>query len=251
MELMDSNSDNKRDNREYPDYTEDLNQEEARSLSDIEKTIGKLLKPLRNIYECIDPSAKYGRQVPDKLPESVLYDNFKNSGEIKYTPESREIRIIKSPHLNIIHHFGVKIKNGHVVGLGLCREFNHPLTGKKIRYFTEKLLKLPKSIANLKYLEILDLTGNDIVIFTDTFKNLINLKALFLSANNIDTLPQTLLNMPKLEILDVSDNNIFRFPHWFSALPKLKFLNISRNPIANAPEDEITYNLGPVVYLGI
>ncbi|MHA1230239.1 MAG: leucine-rich repeat domain-containing protein [Candidatus Helarchaeota archaeon] len=82
--------------------------------------------------------------------------------------------------------FGVLIKEGKIIGLGL---------------YNQAIEKLPESIGNLKSLELLSLSDNLITKLPDSFSQLINLKELILKSNKLTTLPKSFANLKLLQHL--------------------------------------------------
>ena len=127
------------------------------------------------------------------------------------------------------HNLGYVVKNGHIIALGLSRWYIDNNTNKQVNNFNKIIYKLPKSLKNLNHLKILDLSGNDLIIFSHTFEGLHSLQTLILSNNNIDALPETLINMKNLKVLDLGFNSMVTLPGWFGKLKSLEFLDLSQN----------------------
>lgn len=115
---------------------------------------------------------------------------------------------------------------------------------------------LPKSIYQLKKLEVLPLGGNKgLMEIDEAIQELSNLKHLGLGGTNITTLPESLGKLKKLELLNLNDTKIKEIPvaikglesltqlsligtrlstlpEWLNDLPSLKYLNLRYCPNA-------------------
>lgn len=118
------------------------------------------------------------------------------------------------------HVPGVKIDDDNVIGLNL----HH--CGLKI---------LPKSIGNLKSLQILYLQGNDLVKIPESIGNLTQLSELNLSYNEIKTLPKSIGNLISIQTFKLKGNQLEFLPDSVGNLKSLKILDVSRNQLITLP----------------
>ncbi len=124
------------------------------------------------------------------------------------------------------------------------------------------LLEIPIGLLNLKNLDHLDLSNNNINFISndiskleklkhlELYKNkltkipkwifeLKNLERLELSNNNISSISDEISKLTKLAILDLNYNNLNSFPNWIYKLKNLISLNLSNNNI-NIISNEIS-----------
>ena len=94
---------------------------------------------------------------------------------------------------------------------------------------------IPNSIGNLKFLETLNFSCNNLFELPIEFKNLTNLKSLDLSWNEFKEIPDELINLHSLQELNISNNFITEVPEWISTLENLVYLNIKGNEIKYIP----------------
>ncbi|VAW14711.1 hypothetical protein MNBD_BACTEROID03-1347 [hydrothermal vent metagenome] len=122
--------------------------------------------------------------------------------------------------------YGVDIKDGHVVGIGL---YDNNLKGN-----------IPASIKNLTKLEVLDLAFNSLgAELPEELTKLSHLKVLKLEMNNLKgKLPANLTSMVNLEELILFNNQLEgNIPESIGSISKLKILNLSSNFLTgNLPE---------------
>gem|GEM_PF-1736733 len=88
---------------------------------------------------------------------------------------------------------------------------------------------------NLKKIEYIDLSGNQIKALPRSFGSMKKLKTLDLSDNIIETIPVSLTGLTKLKELDLSGNRISVIPNQIKRLRRLKILNLEGNKLS---EDE-------------
>ncbi|GLT26533.1 hypothetical protein SLA2020_015920 [Shorea laevis] len=95
---------------------------------------------------------------------------------------------------------------------------------------------IPEWICEMDYLEILDLSHNNLIekipnCLPKSLSEGCGLRNLNLHGNQMDgILPRSLVNCRMLEVLDVGNNNIEdTFPHWLESLPNLQVLVLRSN----------------------
>jgi hypothetical protein len=116
---------------------------------------------------------------------------------------------------------GLIIRRGHVyaVGLGTC-----------------KLKALPENFGNLRLLEELWLSGNELESLPDSFQELTALHKLYLRHNKFSSLPQWFGNQKLLEILYISYNDLTFLPESIGNLSNLKQLYVNDNKLKYIPD---------------
>lgn len=116
---------------------------------------------------------------------------------------------------------------------------------------------LPESFCNLKKLEHLDFTRNDLGAgykgldaLPECFGNLTNLQTLTFYYNSLEGIPNTFKNLQNLLTLDLSVNNLKSFPNTVFELKKLKNLNLRKNKIDFVPDSFESFTELSVLDLG-
>ncbi|MFX0114063.1 MAG: leucine-rich repeat domain-containing protein [Candidatus Hodarchaeota archaeon] len=100
-----------------------------------------------------------------------------------------------------------------------------------------KLTTLPKSISNLKHLQILHLDDNLMSSLPESLGELKELKRLFLENNQLASLPESIGELTKLEHLNLHNNQLTSLPERFGNLVSLEYLNLRKNRISSLPEN--------------
>lgn len=109
---------------------------------------------------------------------------------------------------------------------------------------SQKLEKFPKYILDMRSLENLDLSNNELSeTLPAEIKNLSNLKILNLANNQMTNLPAELGQLKYLEELNLSNNNFTGLPHELGNLKNLKTLNLRGNNYSQADLDIISAKL--------
>ncbi|MBD2598610.1 leucine-rich repeat domain-containing protein [Nostoc spongiaeforme FACHB-130] len=122
-----------------------------------------------------------------------------------------------------------EVKNNKLKKLDLSNEHTTP--------FNEKLTEIPLEVFNLEWLEILNLSYNQITTIPTEISRLKYLTELNLSDNQITNLPEEITYLRKLTSLDLSSNNITNFPKVITRLYNLRILVLNYNQITTLPED--------------
>ncbi len=103
------------------------------------------------------------------------------------------------------------------------------------------LIKLPRSIGNLKNLVILDLSDNKLEFFSREIKKLSKLQKLHLRANhisNIKNVVEIIENLDRLSNLDLSYNEIKSLPNNLEQInSSLIYLDLTHNEIKILPDN--------------
>jgi len=149
-----------------------------------------------------------------KFNKDVNYDSFKNFLNIT------SLTITDTEENKYLPEF-----IGELVSLKkLILNFNY------VSSFSESIMN------NLKNLEYLDLSNNEITEIPENINNLENLKELYLSFNKISKVPEQIEELSQLEILDLDHNLITEFPNEITISKNLKKLIISNNKLSKFPE---------------
>ncbi len=98
------------------------------------------------------------------------------------------------------------------------------------------LVTLPEEISQLKKLETLTLSHNNISSFPDSFVNLKSLQTVNVSNNNLMEFPIALCQLVKIDFVDLSDNKITAIPNGIDVISAVE-INLNRNRIGVIPEN--------------
>ncbi|MFX0021193.1 MAG: GTP-binding protein, partial [Candidatus Hermodarchaeota archaeon] len=191
------------------------------------------LKTEKNHNEVIEDTEKYkGNYLTSeeitalKDLENLLIENLNiQGGYIKRLAEVVEESGI--PIVYEIDHtsFGVRIEDGHVVGLGL---------------FNCYLKTLPKSILSLKYVKKINLRCNQLSLLPEIIFNIESLEWLDAALTDLKTLSESIGNLSNLQFLYLENNSLITLPRSIGNLKDLKELHLENNPVKILP-DEIGY----------
>ncbi|KAF5771119.1 putative leucine-rich repeat-containing, plant-type, leucine-rich repeat domain superfamily [Helianthus annuus] len=162
------------------------------------------------------------------LPNLVSLDLYGNNG-IDLDPHIFSSLLINSTFLRDLHLYGVNI------GFVLPTYLNISSSLRSLDLSNTSLQgKLPDNILNLKYLEQIELSGNN--IFSGPFPKVntstnIPLRRLGLSGCGLNgSLPKSLGNLRYLEDIDLSNNKLSgTLPSSLFTLPSLEFINLNKN----------------------
>jgi len=150
-----------------------------------------------------------------------------------------ELKKITGKYLPIVEGIedftvGVSIEDKNIVGLGL---------------YKCGLITLPESIGNLKWLQTLWLSNNQLKILPETIGNLTALQILTLSGNKLINLPETIGNLTALQILNLSYNKLTNLPETIGNLTALQILDLSHNKLRTLPESITNFSSIEKLYL--
>ena len=95
---------------------------------------------------------------------------------------------------------------------------------------------LPPEVCNMKCLEILNISGSNLVTLPNEIRDLKLLHRLVVSCNNLISLPETLGQCVNLEHLDCPRNNLTTLPETLGQCVNLVHLDCSRNKLTTLPE---------------
>lgn len=146
----------------------------------------------------------------------------------------------------------------------LCRLTKLKTLVARNNYFEN--VSLPKELALMQSLEVVNLSGNQLTEFPKQLTQLPRLRALFLGANNIKSIPSSIGNLTSLKILYLggnclqqipfeigllsslvslilADNRLKSLPPTFASLQHLESLNLHNNQLSILPPEIVTLNL--------
>jgi len=116
-------------------------------------------------------------------------------------------------------------------------KFTVNLSNIAILYLNENSLRaIPPHLANLRHLESLDLSNNQISLIANRFCTLRNLRVLNLSFNKLQSLPIGFAQLKQLEELMLSHNEITELRDNFCELNNLEILDLSFNQLTALPD---------------
>jgi len=95
-----------------------------------------------------------------------------------------------------------------------------------------KLQTLPESFGELKKLQILELSYNNLTSLPESFGNLKDLHTLLLNNNKLTFLPETFVNLTSLNKLNLSNNQFSEIPTVLWPLKELHELFLNNNPLS-------------------
>ncbi|MHA2096748.1 MAG: leucine-rich repeat domain-containing protein, partial [Candidatus Hodarchaeales archaeon] len=98
-----------------------------------------------------------------------------------------------------------------------------------------QLTSLPASIGNLKTLKILNLDNNQLSSLPDSLSQLNNLEVLKLSSNNFHSLPASLFQLKRLVTLALDENQLEFLSDAISQLTHLRELEAWNNQLSSLP----------------
>lgn len=125
-----------------------------------------------------------------------------------------------------IHTFGKKEINGNIVGLGLYQ------TG---------IEEIPKNIGDLKHIEKLSLSNNNLTFLPKSISKIKTLKKIYLNDNEFNKFPYQLLKLNNLEELNLNNNTLASLPQDIEKLYNLRKIYLKKNVIEKLPTS--FYNL--------
>ena len=160
----------------------------------------QLDKDIFNYFQTILPpqEAKVLQEIQDKMSEQLIID-------YGYDEE-------------IFHAY--KIKNNHVVKLWLSysKIIDLPDSIGNLKFLKELHLRhcnvkfLPESIGNLKSLKILDLTQCSLSSLPKSFEDLQNLEKLYIYNNFFASIPESIRHIKNLKFIDIYDKDFPEIP---------------------------------------
>ncbi len=100
----------------------------------------------------------------------------------------------------------------------------------------EKLTEIPAEVFDFDWLQVLNLSFNEITTLPDPLASLQNLTILNLSFNGITTLPDAIASLQNLTYLNLGNNKISILPDAIASLQNLTELDLSHNQITTLPD---------------
>ncbi|QHG18652.1 COR domain-containing protein [Nostoc sp. ATCC 53789] len=100
----------------------------------------------------------------------------------------------------------------------------------------EKLTEIPAEVFELEWLEVLNLSDNQITTLPEAISRLQQLTTLDLSRNKLTTLPEAIASLQQLTTLDVSYNRLMTLPEAIACLHQLTSLNLKDNKLTTLPK---------------
>ncbi|MEH2410557.1 COR domain-containing protein [Nostoc sp.] len=100
----------------------------------------------------------------------------------------------------------------------------------------EKLIEIPAEVFELKWLEVLNLSYNQLTTLPEAIARLPQLTSLYLSYNQLTTLPEAIARLPQLTSLYLSHNQLTTLPEAIARLQQLTSLYLSHNQLTTLPE---------------
>ena len=104
-----------------------------------------------------------------------------------------------------------------------------------INLYKNQVRTVPKKIAQLHCLILLDLGDNKVKYLPNVFESLCNLEILLVEKNLLTVLPPSIANLPKLKRLGLADNFLKQFPSVVFYLQALEELTLANNRIQHVP----------------
>ncbi len=101
---------------------------------------------------------------------------------------------------------------------------------------TNKLTKLPESLAQLTQLQSLDISRNQLTALPESLSQLTQLQSLDISNNQLTALPESLSQLTQLQKLNIANNQLTELPESLSQLAQLQSLDIFNNRLTPLPE---------------
>jgi Leucine-rich repeat (LRR) protein len=117
---------------------------------------------------------------------------------------------------------------------------------KKVVFSGNRIQTLSEEIKQLKLLEHLDLSSNELNILPVELCECNNLTELFLNDNSLLRLPEGIGYLPKLSKLDISTNRLSSIPFSIGYCDSLTILNANENPIIDPPMEEFSKGINSI-----
>ncbi|MFX1294434.1 MAG: hypothetical protein ACFFD2_06215 [Promethearchaeota archaeon] len=158
--------------------------------------------------------------------------------EVKVLEDLERIIGRSIPCINEVKYdsFGFQASSNFVIALGLSNN---------------NLNKIPKSIANLRNLQLLGLRKNQFTNLPEFIGNLKALQKLWIDHNKITNLPKSIGGLSEIKELWIDDNRLRNFPEFICELSSLEALDLSFNFLKSIPDSIINcQNLQILVIAG-
>ncbi|MBE9155944.1 leucine-rich repeat domain-containing protein [Nodosilinea sp. LEGE 06152] len=121
--------------------------------------------------------------------------------------------------------------------LGKVEKWSNPKGQPTPKLLTNALSSLPSTLANLKHLKVLDLSGNPLEQLPEIIFQLKSLTDLTAIAVNLSKIPDCIQGLTNLTTLSLSSNQITAIPEHIGALTSLTTLSFSSNQITAIPKN--------------
>ncbi|WP_321473721.1 leucine-rich repeat domain-containing protein [uncultured Paludibaculum sp.] len=123
------------------------------------------------------------------------------------------------------------------LGLGECpAEVADLIWLQELDLWNNQLTALPDWLGHLTQLQRLYLSTNQLTTLPDWLGHLTQLQRLDLSTNQLTTLPDWLGQLTQLQRLDLSNNQLTALSDWLGQLTQLQWLDLSNNPLTALPD---------------
>ncbi|WP_448265105.1 COR domain-containing protein [Nostoc sp. DSM 114159] len=132
---------------------------------------------------------------------------------------------------NTPQHFLEKIREAKKEKLKRLDLSNSLATNDK-----KKLTKIFAQVFELEWLEVLNLSYNQLTTLPEAIARLQKLTSLHLNGNQLTTLPEAVTHLQYLTSVDLRDNQLTTLPEAVTRLQHLTSLNLSRNQLTTLPE---------------
>lgn len=208
-----------------------------RNLKEIPDFIGNL----RNLTE-FDIYIPNVEKLPDFFPrlENLERIYFHNAKKLNTLPDS---------FCNLPNIKSINIQGSVFFNLPSC--FGNLKTLEQLRISVDNMSNLPESIGDLENLKKFELYKASIKALPNSIGKLKNLESLQIGSTQINSLPETIGDLESLTYLSLSYNKITKLPDSIANLKNLKSLYIKKNQLASFPSrlpplDIFDYSENPI-----
>ena len=115
--------------------------------------------------------------------------------------------------------------------------FKYKNSAKKIVIYGKGIKKVPWRIDKIYNLQVLELTDNQLNDLPKSIANLSYLQHLILDKNLFENIPAEVFNIKNLKILKLNENKIEDIPNEIGKLNQIESLSLSGNNIHQIPEE--------------
>ncbi|CAI9735425.1 leucine-rich repeat-containing protein 69 [Octopus vulgaris] len=122
---------------------------------------------------------------------------------------------------------------------------------QKVILTNNELNELPDDFGNLKQLQLLDIAGNEFQILPVQIQHLPNLKKVLAYRNKIKNLPPGIFGgLKSLTVLNLNKNELHRIPAEIGGLINLKYFSAEHNHLTGLPEELCQLQQLEVLHVG-